>query len=94
MVALEVLDLPKTHDPRPMTRNAALRVLLPGARIAPARAAVGRGAIHALRTVARTDSVGVASWLVGFASSPFSVAETGDDRTLPLLPHPMDKVEL
>jgi hypothetical protein len=70
MVALEVLDLPKkTHDAQRGTNGS----FAGSSRIAPASSSWTWGHTHALRTVARTDSVGVASWLVGFASSPLSV---------------------
>src|SRR5215208_3231425 len=74
-----------------MTRNAVLTVLLPGARIAPASSTWTWG--HTRRENSGTNGFSRCSILVGRVRIITSLWWTGDDRTLPLLSHQMDKVE-
>src|SRR3712207_231218 len=74
-----------------MTRNAALTVLLPGARIAPASSSWTWG--HTRFENSGMNGFSRCSILVGRVRIITSLWRTGDDRTLPLLPHRMDKVE-
>src|SRR5215212_929951 len=74
-----------------MARKAALTVLLPGARIAPASSTWTWG--HMRLENSGTKGLSRCSILVGRVRIITSLWRTGDDRTLPLLPHRMDKVE-
>jgi hypothetical protein len=65
MVALEVLGLPEAHDVQRCTNGSCAGAAEKLLQVAP-----GREAIGVLRKVARRGSAGVASWLVGIASSP------------------------
>src|SRR5918995_1860161 len=75
-----------------MTRSAALTVLLPGARIAPASSTCTWG--HTRLEKSGTKGLSRCSIVVGRVRIITSLWRTGDDRTLPLLPYRMDKVEL
>src|SRR5215210_9605058 len=75
-----------------MTRNAALTVLLPGARIAPTKSTCTWG--HRRLENSGTKGLSRCSIVVGRVRIITSLWRTGDDRTLPLLPYRMDKVEL
>src|ERR671933_2711685 len=75
-----------------MTRNAALTVLLPGARIAPASSTCTWG--HRRLENSGTKGFSRCSIVIGRVRIIASLWRTGDDRTLPLLPYRMDKVEL
>src|SRR5829696_1946647 len=75
-----------------MTRNAALTVLLPGARIAPTKSTCTWG--HRRLENSGTKGLSRCSIVVGRVRIITSLWRTGDDRTLPLLPYRMDKVQL
>src|SRR5215207_3840716 len=75
-----------------MTRKAALTVRLPGARIAPAKSTWTCG--HRRLEKSGTKGFSRCSIVVGRVRIITSLWWTGDDRTLPFLPHSMDKVEL
>src|SRR5215211_8678185 len=75
-----------------MTRSAALTVLLPGARIAPASSTCTWG--HTRLENSGTKGLSRCSIVIGRVRIITSLWRTGDDRTLPLLPYRMDKVEL
>src|SRR5215208_5514120 len=74
-----------------MTRNAALTVRLPGARIAPAKSTWTYG--HTRLENSGMNGFSRCSILAGRVRIITSLWRTGDDRTLPFLPHSMDKVE-
>src|SRR5215212_1040147 len=67
-----------------MTCNAALTVLLPGARIAPASSTWTCG--HRRLENSGTKGLSKCSIVVGRVRIITSLWRTGDDRTLPLLP--------
>src|SRR5215203_2026469 len=67
-----------------MTRNAALTVLLPGARIAPTKSTCTWG--HRRLENSGTKGLSRCSIVVGRVRIITSLWRTGDDRTLPLLP--------
>src|SRR5829696_7925994 len=75
-----------------MTRNAALTVRLPGARIAPAESTWTCG--HRRLENSGMNGFSRCSILAGRVRIITSLWRTGDDRTLPFLPHSLDKVEL
>src|SRR5215208_238662 len=75
-----------------MARKAALTVLLPGARIVPASNTWTWG--HMRLENSGTNGLSRCSIMVGRVRIITSLWRTGDDRTLPFLPHRMDKVEL
>src|SRR5215208_150062 len=75
-----------------MTRKAALTVRLPGARIAPAKSTWTCG--HRRLENSGTKGLSRCSIVVGRVRIITSLWRTGDERTLPLLPYRMDKVEL
>src|SRR5215208_5692913 len=68
-----------------MTRNAALTVLLPGARIAPASSTCTWG--HTRVENSGAKGLSRCSIVVGRVRIITSLWRTGDDRTLPLRPY-------
>src|SRR5215208_514866 len=68
-----------------MTRNAALTVRLPGARIAPARSTWTYG--HTRLENSGINGFSRCSIMAGRVRIITSLWRTGDDRTLPLLSH-------
>src|SRR5215210_6165178 len=68
-----------------MTRNAALTVRLPGARIAPAKSTWTYG--HTRLENSGMNGFSRCSIMAGRVRSITSLWRTGDDRTLPLLSH-------
>src|SRR5215204_1296970 len=68
-----------------MTRNAALTVLLPGARIAPASSTCTWG--HTRLENSGMNGFSRCSIVVGRVRIITSLWRTGDDRTLPLPPY-------
>jgi hypothetical protein len=88
VVALEVLGLPKAHDAQRGTNGSLAR----SCGKAPASSIWTWG--HMRLENSGTKGLSRCSIVVGRVRIITSLWRTGDDRTLPLLPHRMDKVEL
>jgi hypothetical protein len=88
MVALELLGLPQAHDTQCTTNGSFTR----GCGKAPASSIWTWG--HRRLENSGMNGFSRCSILVGRVRIITSLWRTGDDRTLPFLPHRMDKVEL
>jgi hypothetical protein len=87
MVALELFSLPKPHDAQSSTNGS----FAGSCGKAPASSTWTWG--HMRLENSGTKGLSRCSILVGRVRIITSLWRTGDDRTLPLLPHRMDKVE-